>query len=117
MGDIHETFPLFTPHLFPRGPRRESGSREYARKPGLPCGYVTQNAGPLCPPDIRVTRMTPQIVQMLAVLASRGPAYGKVYKRANGFMHARVHSHALPREQVHGPNRIVLKDVDSKSGS
>ena len=61
--------------------------------------------------------MTPQIVQMLAVLADREPAYSKVYNRATGFMYARVHSHALPREQVHGPNRIMLKSAESKSST
>jgi hypothetical protein len=59
--------------------------------------------------------MTPAIVQMLAELSDREPSYRPVYNRASGCMYSRVHSGALPRAQVYGPSRIVLRGLDGKS--
>jgi hypothetical protein len=59
--------------------------------------------------------MTPAIVQMLAELADREPAYRSVHNRAVGFMHNRVHSGKIEREKVYGPTRTILPRVKEKS--
>ena len=59
--------------------------------------------------------MTPQIVQLLGALADREPAFRKTHNRASGFLYSRIHAGTLPRSEVDGPNRIVLKGLDSKS--
>ena len=59
--------------------------------------------------------MTPAIVQMLAELADREPAYRAVHDRASAFMHSRVHSGKLAREKVYGPTRTVLRGLKEKS--
>ena len=58
--------------------------------------------------------MTPAIVQMLAELADREPAYRLVHDRASAFMHSQVHSGKLDREKVYGPTRIVLRGLKEK---
>jgi hypothetical protein len=59
--------------------------------------------------------MTPAVVQLLAELAQREPAYKKAYNRASGFMYSRVHAGALPRAEIDGPNRFQIKGVESKT--
>lgn len=59
--------------------------------------------------------MTPAIVQLLAELYRRESAYEKAYNRASGFMHSRVHTGALSREEVDGANRLQMKGLDSKT--
>ena len=59
--------------------------------------------------------MAPAIVQMLAELADREPAYRPVHDRASAFMHSQVHSGKLAREKVYGPTRTVLRGLKEKS--
>lgn len=59
--------------------------------------------------------MTPAIVQMLAELADREPAYRPVHDRASAFMHSQVHSGKLAREKVYGPTRTILRCLKGKS--
>jgi hypothetical protein len=59
--------------------------------------------------------MTPAVVQLLAELAQREPAYKKAYNRASGFMYSRVHAGTLARAEVYGPNRFQIKRVESKT--
>jgi len=59
--------------------------------------------------------MTPAIVQMLAELADREPAYRHVHDRASAFMHSQVHSGKLARGKVYGPTRTILRSLKGKS--
>jgi hypothetical protein len=61
--------------------------------------------------------MTPAVVQLLAELAQREPAYKKAYNRASGFMYSRVHARTLPRSEIDGPDRLQIKGLESKTNN
>lgn len=61
--------------------------------------------------------MTPAIVQLLAELSQREPAYKKAYNRASGFMYSRVHARTLPRAEVDGPNCLQMKGLELKTNN